>query len=101
MKLIQEASSGTMESCDIHIRLEHNSNGGNQVHLSSVVEAQFGAHIREIILETLKRFDLEDVSVNAVDRGALDCTIVARVESAVCRALDCPHTLDWSVIHRG
>ncbi len=100
MKLMKEASSGTLDSCDINIRLEKNPLGGNEVHLNSVVEKQYGNHIRALILEVLEKFELEDVSVNAVDRGALDCTIKARVESAVLRGIEQEHTVDWSVIHR-
>lgn len=99
MKLVKEASAGTMDSCDINIRLENNPLGQNEVHLKSVVEKQYGAHIKALIIELIDKYELEGVVVNAVDRGALDCTIKARVESAILRALDQEHSLEWSVVH--
>jgi len=99
MKLKKEASAGTMDSCDINIRLENNPLGQNEVHLKSVVEKQYGDHIKALIIEMIDKYGLEGVVVNAVDRGALDCTIKARVESAILRALDQEHSLEWSVVH--
>ena len=99
MKLIKEASAGTLDSCDINIRLDVNPAGGNQVHLTSVVEKQYGEHIRDLINKLLEKYGLEDVTVNVVDRGALDCTIKARMESAILRGIDRENSFDWSVIH--
>jgi citrate lyase subunit gamma (acyl carrier protein) len=53
--------------------------------LNSVVYAQFGKEIEEVIMETLRELGVEDADVRASDRGAVDCTIRARVETAVCR----------------
>ena len=36
-------------------------------------------------METLNRLGVCDAEVRASDRGAVDCTIRARVETAVCR----------------
>ncbi|MBF4695293.1 citrate lyase acyl carrier protein [Fusibacter ferrireducens] len=100
MKLKKEASAGTMDSCDINIRLENNPLGTtNEIHLKSIVEKQYGDHIRNLISQVIDKYGLESVVVNAVDRGALDCTIKARVESAIQRGLDQAHTLEWSVVH--
>lgn len=98
MQLINAATSGTMDSCDINIRIENNTLGKNEIYLSSIVEKQFGTQIRQLIEETLAKHEITSVTVNAVDRGALDCTIKARVESAIFRGLNKAHDLDWSVI---
>ena len=98
MQLINAATSGTMDSCDINIRIENNGLGQNEVFLTSIVEKQFGKQIVALIHEILEKHALKGVTVNAVDRGALDCTIKARVESAIFRGLDKAHDLDWSVI---
>ncbi|MBQ2201989.1 MAG: citrate lyase acyl carrier protein, partial [Clostridia bacterium] len=44
--------------------------------------------IRETVLETLERLDVKSVKINVVDKGALDCTLKARVECAVFRSCD-------------
>ena len=41
---------------------------------------------RIVIEETLKDFGLEDADIKAVDKGARDCTIRARVTAAAVRA---------------
>lgn len=99
MKIIKPSSAGTLDSCDIQIRIEANEVGSNEIFLRSVVERQFGNQIRSIIKSVLEKHDMQGVTVNAVDRGALDCTIRARVESAVMRATGQENLEDWSVIH--
>lgn len=99
MKIVKSSSAGTLDSCDIQIRIETNEIGLNEIYLKSVVEQQFGDQIKAIIKSVLEKHDLNGVTVNAVDRGALDCTIRARVESAVMRATGRESLEDWSVIH--
>lgn len=99
MKIVKSSSAGTLDSCDIQIRIETNEIGSNEIYLRSVVERQFGDQIRAIINSVLDKHDIKGVTVNAVDRGALDCTIRARVESAVMRATGMESLADWSVIH--
>lgn len=99
MKIVKSSSAGTLDSCDIQIRIDTNEIGLNEIYLKSVVEQQFGDQIKDIIKSVLEKHDLECVTVNAVDRGALDCTIRARVESAVMRAIGRESLEDWSVIH--
>ena len=48
-----------------------------------------------VIYDTLKRLDVNDVKVTVVDKGALDCTIKARVECAVYRSNDIKGGLPW------
>lgn len=101
MEIVKSSSAGTLDSCDIQIRIETNEIGSNEIYLKSVVEKQFGDQIRTIISGVLEKHNINGVTVNAVDRGALDCTIRARVESAVMRAIGCESLEDWSVIHHG
>ncbi|MCD4714923.1 MAG: citrate lyase acyl carrier protein [Clostridiales bacterium] len=99
MEIVKSSSAGTLDSCDIQIRIETNEIGTNEIYLKSVVEMQFGDQIKSLISGVLDKHNLKGVTVNAVDRGALDCTIKARVESAVMRALGREILEDWSVIH--
>ena len=59
---------------------------GLKVELQSSVEAQFGRQIKALIVETLEGLGIKDAHVDAIDKGALDCTIKARVTAAAVRA---------------
>ena len=98
MKIIKNAISGTLESSDIQIMLVSNENAGIKIELKSNVEKQFGKQIRKVIKETLDKLEIENVTLIATDKGALDCTIKARVECAVYRACGIKEEYDWEVI---
>lgn len=101
MKIIKPSIAGTLDSCDIQIRIDESTDQNNTIYLKSAVEKQFGTHIRNLIQEILDKYQLEGVLVHAVDKGALDCTIKARVESAIMRSIGEENTADWSVIAHG
>ena len=87
--------AGTMESSDAMVTVEQGENG-IELSLSSPVIHRFGNHIRSVILDTLKNLGIENAVVTVVDRGALDCTLKARVEGAVFRAADCSESnIPW------
>lgn len=86
-KLIKSAQAGTVESSDILIMLAPADAGtGIKVELVSPTMQQYGVQIRKLITETLIGHGINDVQVHANDRGALDCTIKARVITALERA---------------
>ena len=85
MQIKTPAVAGTMESSDIMIRMEPGG-GGVAITLESTVMQQFGAQIESVIRETLTQLEIGDVRVTAVDKGALDCTVRARVLAAAYRA---------------
>ena len=82
---MKEASAGTLESGDILIQIEP-AQQGLEIELQSSVAAQFGRQIKAVITETLEGLGVNDAYVKAVDKGALDCTIRARVTAAAVRA---------------
>lgn len=86
MELKQTAMAGTMESSDIMVTVEPRDKGGIALELTSSVMQQFGRRIEEVIRETLSELGVENAAVNAVDKGALDCTVRARVSAAVLRS---------------
>ena len=86
MELKTTGVAGTMESSDIQIVLEPRTEGGIEVSLTSSVMNQFGRQIVKVIRETLSELNIENAFVTAVDKGALDCTIRARVTAAAVRA---------------
>lgn len=87
MEILKTAAAGTLESSDAMITVEP---GQEKIELdiTSVVLNQYGRQIKATILETLERLDVTSAKVTVVDKGALDCTLRARVECAVFRACD-------------
>ena len=85
MSTLKKASCGTMESSDAYMELEPIA-AGVQIDLQSVVEHQFGDSIRALAAEMLKEEGVENVKLSIVDRGALECTLRARLETLIARA---------------
>ena len=83
MEIKMSASAGTMESSDAYVEIEPGT--GIQITLESVVEGQFGAAIRKAVEDVLAEQNVENAAVRIVDRGALECVLRARVETAVVR----------------
>lgn len=85
MLIEKSAVAGTLESSDAQITVEPSANG-IQLEITSSVMNQYGRQIKATVLDTLERLDVQNAHVTVVDKGALDCTLKARVECAVFRA---------------
>ncbi|MBR6285192.1 MAG: citrate lyase acyl carrier protein [Muribaculaceae bacterium] len=83
---IKNAIAGTLESGDILIQIAPATEAGLHIELESTVAYQFGAQIKKVITETLTGLGVDTACVKATDKGALDCTIRARVTAAAVRA---------------
>lgn len=83
-EIIQRATAGTLESSDVFVSLEPNASGLD-IEIDSVVLGQFGDAIRKVVEEVLTEQEVQNAKLSIVDRGALDCVIRARVETAVLR----------------
>ena len=94
MVIQKPAIAGTLESSDCMVTVEP-GDGGIELDLDSSVIRQYGKQIRKVIFSTLERLEVNDVRITVVDKGALDCTIKARVECAVYRANDVKDHLPW------
>lgn len=84
MQIVKAAAAGTMESSDVYVEVEPGTQG-LQLHLESVVAQQFGQSILETVREVFVENGIENANVRIVDRGALDCVLRARVETAIFR----------------
>ena len=84
MEIVKHASAGTMESSDAYVEIEPGA-GKLRIQLESVVEAQFGETIEQAVREVLAEHGVDNAEVRVVDRGALECVLRARVETAVLR----------------
>lgn len=94
MEIKTIAIAGTLESSDAQVSVAPGE-GGLELSIESPVINQYGTQIKRCILETLERLGVSNARVNVIDRGALDCTLKARVECAVCRANGITEQLDW------
>ena len=83
-KIIHTATAGTLESSDVFVTLEP-AESGVEIEIDSVVQNQFGDSIRRTVEEVLNELQVDNAKLSVVDRGALDCVIRARVETAVLR----------------
>ncbi len=84
MKIQKESVCGTLQSNDCTIRLTPAESC--QVSLDSPVAYEFGDQIQELVKKVLQEEEVENASVAIEDRGALDCTIEARLRTAIRRA---------------
>jgi citrate lyase acyl carrier protein len=81
------AKAGTLESNDILIMVIPNENGGVELELESIVMKQFGKQIKKTILNKVEELGVENITIKAQDKGALDYTIKARMQTAIERAM--------------
>ena len=84
MEISKAAIAGTLESSDAMVTVEPGE--GITLSVSSSVMNQYGRQIKATVLETLERLGVKDGKVTVVDKGALECTLKARVECAVFRS---------------
>lgn len=84
MLIEKSAIAGTLESSDAQVLVEPCDE--ISLNIESSVLNQYGRQIRATVLETLERLDVKSGKITVVDKGALDCTIKARVECAIFRS---------------
>ena len=83
------AQSGTFESSDVIFLIEPlPDNTGRKLEISSTVMQQFGDSFNRIVTKMLDQYEMTDIHLIAKDKGALEPTIKARLETALKRSLD-------------
>ena len=85
--IIKIATAGTDEKSDAIITVEP-CESGLQLQIKSVVMNQFGSAIEASVREVLAEMGVQNAIVCVADRGALDCVLRARVETAVLRGME-------------
>ena len=86
MKIIKSAAAGSMESNDAMILIEPGE-GEVEIAIESVVMRQFGQQIESAVKSVLDEYEIDDARVWVRDKGAVECTLKARTETAILRAL--------------
>lgn len=84
MKIAASAVAGTLESSDIYVTVEPAQT--LEIEIQSVVYNQFADQIRASILAVTEELGVESGRISVNDKGAIDCVIKARVETAIKRA---------------
>ena len=82
-EIVKKAWAGTLESSDAYVEVEPAE--AVEIELQSVVQAQFGDAIEQAVRAVLAECGVEKARVKVMDRGALECVIRARVETALLR----------------
>ena len=94
MEIKETVSAGTIEKCDCLVTVSKGE-GDIKINLSSKVLYQYGDSIRNIILQTLKKLNVNDVTVDVEDMGAFEYVIVARLEAAIYRSQKQMDQIPW------
>lgn len=84
MDILRKATAGTGESSDALVSVS--SADTLEIEITSVVYNQYAQAIESAVRQTLSELGVERGKVCVNDRGAIDCVIQARVETAVRRA---------------
>lgn len=93
MQLKHNAIAGTLESSDVQVMIEPAEE--LTITLNSSVKKQYGEQILATVNEVLENLEVDKAAIVIQDQGALDCTIRARVQTAVLRATDTTENLPW------
>ena len=87
MEIQKAAIAGTLESSDAQVTVEPLQNG-IELSIESSVMNQYGRQIKAAILDTLNQLGVQNGRVIVVDKGALECTLKARIQCAVYRSCE-------------
>ncbi|SFM97316.1 citrate lyase subunit gamma (acyl carrier protein) [Izhakiella capsodis] len=96
MKITKEALAGTIESSDLMVKVAP-APGELDIVIRSEVYKQFGEQIRLVVDETLRKMQVTEGQIVVEDKGALDCVIRARLQSAVLRSVE-DASINWEAM---
>lgn len=84
MQIQGRAMAGTLESNDVMVTVSPAQ--ALEVQVTSIVLGQFGEELRRVALDTAAQLGVQGALIELDDRGAVECTVRARVETALTRA---------------
>jgi len=84
VRIVRGAVAGTLESSDVLVRVEP-CDHCLEIVIESPVRRQFYEDIKKVVDLTLADFSVTKGRICLNDRGALDCVIAARLETAILR----------------
>lgn len=93
MDIKNKAKAGTLESSDAEVEVFPSDT--LEIDVKSTVYAQFGKQIEALVKKVIDNFEIKTGKIKVDDRGALDCTIKSRVETAILRANGISEDIPW------
>ena len=84
MQIQGRAMAGTLESNDVMVTVSPAD--ALEVQVTSIVLGQFGEELKRVALDTAAQLGVQGALIELDDRGAVECTVRARVETALTRA---------------
>ena len=84
MNIKTSAVAGTLESSDVYVKVEPCDQ--LEIEIESVVYNQFAEQIKKSVMEVVEEQGVTNGKISVDDKGAIDCVIKARVETAIKRA---------------
>ena len=78
---MKKAQAGSVESNDVLITVSESDT--LEINITSIVSAFFYDQIYQVIKETLDSLNINKIKVEAIDKGALNYTIKARLITAI------------------
>lgn len=87
MEIKKLAIAGSLESNDALVSLRPIETG-IELEIDSIVEKQFKDRIEKVVYDTMEKWNVENVFIRIQDKGALDCVLEARIETAILRGGD-------------
>lgn len=90
----KSAIAGTLESSDIQAIYDP-TNEPLEITLKSTVMDQYGEQIYATALAAAQQLEVTTGKLSLVDNGALDCTVKARVQTVLLRAMEWTENLPW------
>lgn len=98
MDILNNAIAGTLESSDAQVQVFPQS-GKLSIYVESSVMNQYGRQIKKTAEETLVKLKVKEGKVVIIDKGALECTLKARIECAVFRSCgQSESNIPWEVL---
>lgn len=86
MKPTKDAVAGSLESSDALVTITPTDSEGVDIRVDSIVMKQYGRRIHAVAEELAATAELSGAILRVQDRGALECTLRARIETAIGRA---------------
>ena len=84
MNIKTSAVAGTLESRVVYVKVEPSDK--LEIETESAVYNQYADQIKQSVQQVLDELDVKSGKISVNDKGADDCVIQARVETAIKRA---------------
>ncbi len=85
MQILTPVTVGSLESSDVLVSLAPSEDGARHLEVESIVIKQYGRRITAVANEMLDAAGVDSGTVRIQDRGALECTLRARIKTALDR----------------